>query len=331
MHATEFLKNADLSADIPLVAVYGGQRYLKQAVLQRLIGVVLDGDDASLSTFAGKDVEWATVADELFTVSMWSDRRLVSVQDADDFVSKFRERLENYLDKPARKSTLVLDVKSWTKTTRLAKRLAKVGFALDCAPLKGAELMRWLTATSQQRYGKKLERSAAQLLIELAGEDLGLLDQELAKLANYAGERGRIDPEDVRALVGGWKAETTWAMTDALRAGNLDLALSCLDKLLVAGEPPQKILGGLNFVFRKLAKATELARQGQQLNFALKDAGVFPRDINSSAAYLRRVGRPQAEKLLARLLEADLSLKGSSGLSHRLQLEELMLQLTGRG
>jgi DNA polymerase III subunit delta len=131
----------------------------------------------------------------------------------------------------------------------------------------------------------------------------------------------------VSTLVGGWKAETTWVMIDALQEGNLGLALTCLDKLLTAGEAPQKILGGINYTFRRLAQATELARQGTSLNAALKQAGV--RKIDLSSRYLRRIGRPRAEKFHAWMLEADANLKGSSRLSERMHLEELLVRLSG--
>jgi len=225
---------------------------------------------------------------------------------------------------------LVLDVKTWSKTTRLAKAVAKTGLAIDCSELSGGELVRWLSESVQTQHGKTLLRDAAALMVELAGNELGLLEQELAKLAAYVGDKDRIDAEAVRSLVGGWKAETTWAMVDALRDGRLGLAIKHLDKLLGGGEAPQRILGGLNFVFRKLAQATEAARQGTDLNAALKQSGVFPRDVNGSAQYLRRIGRPRAEKLFNRLLQADADMKGGSRLNERMQLERLLVDLSGK-
>ena len=49
----------------------------------------------------------------------------------------------------------------------------------------------------------------------------------------------------------------------------------------------------------------------------------------SNERYLRRVKRPRAEKILARLLKADSDLKGGSPLSDRLQMELLLLWLAG--
>jgi DNA polymerase-3 subunit delta len=332
MHAVAYLKDPAGHKTGPVIVLSGKVRHLKQAALRALAETVLgpDDDGIGLARFAGENADLKSVCDELLTVSMWGDRRMVVVEDADDFVSQNRAGLEKYLDRPAKKSVLVLDVKSWPKNTRLAKMVAKIGLPLECAELKTGELVRWLADESRSKYGKQLSRDAARLMVELAGNELGLLDQELGKLSAYVGDRPRIDAEDVRSLVGGWKAETTWAMTGAIRDGNLGLAMTCLDKLLTAGEAPQRVLGGINFVFRKYAQATELARQGTPLPAALQQAGVFPRDVSASAAYLRRIGRPRAEQLYQRLLTADRNLKGSSRLPPRLQLEHLLVGLSGK-
>ena len=333
MHATAFLKDSSKHPSGPVVVLSGDQRSLKQSVLASIRQITFgdaEDTDTSITRFSGKDAELTTVCDELLTVSMWNDQRIVVVDDADDFVKKNRAGLEKYVAKPSKKSILVLDVKSWPKNTRLAKTFAKIGLSVECTELRGNELNRYVVDAANQRHGKELTRNATQLLIELAGNNLGLLDQELAKLAAYVGDRNKIDVEDVRKLVGGWKAETTWAMVNAVRDERIGVALSCLEKLLVAGEAPQKILGGLNFVYRKLALATELARQGGSLNAAMNKAGLFPRDIGPSQRYLRRIGRSRAEKILNWLIEADNNLKGGSRVPEKLQLEQLLVRLSGK-
>ena len=67
-----------------------------------------------------------------------------------------------------------------------------------------------------------------------------------------------------------------------------------------------------------------------QLDQALRDAGVFPQAVGASSAYLRRIGRAKAERILNVLLETEAGLKGGSRLPERLQLEQLLLQLAGK-
>lgn len=334
MHATAFLQKPDAARIGSIVVLHGAEAGLKDAARQLIVRSVFENEEdaeAGLTRLAGGDAEWRRVRDELSTVSMFGDRRVVMVDDADEWVSEHRSSLEAYFDKPSRQSVFVLDVKTWRSNTRLAKKLANAGLELDCSELKGAALFQWLTSRAKSGYDKQMTRDAAGLMVELAGSGLSLLEQELAKVAAYVGEREKITVEDVRALVGGWKAETTWRMTDAVRDGQPAVALTALGKLLHSGEAPQKILGGVNYVFRKYARATELARDGASLRGALQQAGVFPRDIDSSERFLRRIGRPRAERIRARLVEADRNLKGGSRVSGRLQLEMLLLELSGAG
>ncbi len=329
MHATEFLQKPPETLPGVIVLV-GDERTLKLSVEQAIVAATLDGEDETPTKFAGRDTDLKSVRDELLTISMWGDLRVVIVEDASDFVSANRAGLETYAEKPAKKSLLILDVKSMPKNTRLYKIVDKSGLVVECSELKGAALNRWISDTARNGYDKSIESAAVGLLIELVGPNLGMLDQELSKLASYVGDLPNIDAEAVRRLVGGWKAETTWAMTDAVRDGRLGDALTALDKLLNSGESPYRILGGISYVFRKLTVATELSRQGATLKAALKQAGAFPHEVDPASAYLRRIGRPRAEQISNWLLTADTSLKGGSRISERAQLELLLVQLAGQ-
>lgn len=334
MHATEFLKRP-LETLVPrLLVLHGAESFLRQGCLQKIRGLVLGsaagGDDGlGESRFAGEELEWRTIRDELLTVSMFTRQRLVIVEDADEFISEFRSQLEEYADKPARKSVLVLIVKSWRKNTRLAKRIEQSGLELDCGEMKGKQLTGWLVEHTRDSYGKQLSPDSAALIVELAGTGLTLLDQELQKLTSYVGERTKITQDDVRVLVGGWKAETTWRMIDAIRDDQPGVALECLDSLLTAGEAAPKILGGMGFVFKKYARATELSRLGTHLRVALQQAGFRDFELGPAEQYLKRIRRPRAERILEQLAATDAGIKGGRREPERWQLERLILWLAG--
>jgi DNA polymerase-3 subunit delta len=253
----------------------------------------------------------------------------VVVEDADEFVSANRAALEKLVVSPPRGALLILDVKSWPKNTRLFKLVDKHGLALECRELSGAALTKWLQSHAQEQHGKTLDREAAMLIPQLAGDGLALLEQEIAKLAALVGDAPEITRDDVTRVVGGWRLETTWEMLDAVRDNRPAKALQALDKLLLAGEAPQKILGGVVYTFRKFADATERARQGGSLREALAAAGVFPQAIDAGEAYLRRIRFAKASRILALLIEADSDLKGGSRVDPRQLLERLFVRLSG--
>ena len=330
MHATAFLKSSEQKVGV-IAVLFGEEQYLKRAVFERLCRLVLGEDEEhlGLTRFAGDEADLKTVCDELLTISMWGSSRLVILDDADRFVSQYREGLEKYLQKPAKNSVLVLDVKGWPKTTRLAKAVAKIGLEVECGPLSGSDLVRWIAETARTEHGKTVTRETANLIYELAGDDLGLLEQELAKLSAYVGQRTTIEIADVETLVGGWGTETTWAIAAAVRRGETGEALDLLNQLLDAGESAHKILGGLTFVFRRLAQAVALSGQGTSLDRALGEAGVFPREIGESAAYLTAARSRGSAADLVSLARSRTRLKGRSSIPERQVLETLLVKLAG--
>lgn len=329
MHATEFLAKHNALPDVPVLVLFGAERYLKLEVLKLVSAGKADDDDVALTRLEGKQADLRSVCDELLTVSMFGDQRIVLIDEADEFVSKNRAGLEKYVASPSRTSLLVLDVKSWPKNTKLAKATDRIGLNLDCGELKGAALNKWLIRTASEIHQKQLEADTASLIVQLAGDSLGLLQQELEKLVSLVGDRDTITQEDVTRVVGGWRIETTWAMLDAVRDGKVGTAIEYLDKLILAGDAPQKILGGVTFTFRKLAEATERARQTRDLSGALRASGIFPNALADSERYLKRIGFDRASRILQLLIEADANMKGGSRIDPRLQLERLFVELAG--
>ena len=124
------------------------------------------------------------------------------VEDADDFVSRCRPELEDYVGKPSPCGVLMLVVDAWPGNTRLAKAVAKTGLPVDCrlpqqqygrtAYVDEKKIAKWLVGWAKTRHQAKLVPQAADALLEAIGPELGLLDQELAKLAIQAGVEGTI-------------------------------------------------------------------------------------------------------------------------------------------
>jgi len=327
MDSMAFLERIDRLQPLPLYVVHGDEDFLKREVIRGIRKRVLEGDDMAASIHEGDKAQLSEVCDELETVPFFGSRRLVIVEDADPFVTRFRAALEKRIARLPSSGVLVLELKSFPSNTRLYKLVADAS-SIACKAPAAFRLPQWCGQWCPARHGKQISSQAAALLVDLIGAEMGLLDQEMEKLAIYIGERGRIDPADVDKLVGQSRAENTWKIFDAIGAGNAAEALGMLDRLFDQGEEPMRLLGAFSMQLRRLAQAARLVVQGKPMASALQRVGVPPFAARGAEQQLKFLGRRRALKLYDWLLELDLGFKGGSPLPPRTLLERFVVQLS---
>lgn len=330
MDALAFIDKNGKTKRQPFYVLSGDEDFLKRRVLGLLVPLVLGDADPeyALTTFPGDKADFSTVRNELDSVSFFSDRRLVVVDQADPFVTRFRPQLEAYVAEPSAGGVLVLDVKAFPATTKLAKAVPDAAHIICKGPPE-YRLPLWSVDWCQTQYGKKLTTPAAQLLVELVGPAMGVIDQELQKLKDFVGDRPTIDVPDVDGLTGRSRGANVFKILDAVGDGKPAAALKILTELFEEGEAPLAILGAMGSQLRKLARAARMHKGGMNLDEALTKGGVpsWPQARDSARKQMRHLGMGRLLKIYDWLLETDSGLKGGSPLPDRLQIERLVVRL----
>jgi DNA polymerase-3 subunit delta len=351
VHAFDYLAAPKDHPPSAFCVVFGDQPFLKALALRAIRECILGDDpDAPFVTFQGNEAAWRDVMDEVATVALFGGggRRLAVVENADPFVTKHRQALEDYAARPKSSGVLVLEVGTWPANTRLYKFVDQHGLQIECrVPEKTAgrnrvvdtaRLKKWLTEWAKKQHQVKLNADAAAMLLDLVGPEFGLLDQDLAKLALFAGPGGTVTPDMVRDVVGGWKTKTAWELMDAAADGDAAEALRQLDHLLQSGEHPVALLAQFSWSLRRYAAATRIYEQAERegrrmpLSESLLEAGFrkWPQDaLTRAETQLRQLGRQRALALYTWLLETDLALKGTHSQEDRARfaLEKLFVRL----
>jgi DNA polymerase-3 subunit delta len=338
--ALGYLAHPDKHPTKPVCVLFGEEAFLKQQVLVSLRKQVLSGDDGEFSyrSFIGEEIEDPrSVFDELGTVALFGGgQRLVVVNDADPFVSDYRPMLEDYVANPKPTGVLVLEVKTWPKTTKLYKAVADKGLTIDCGTPPDGEVLKWMRSWAEKEHVAKFATGAAEGLLEIVGPQMGRLDQEIAKLALLAEQR-TITLDLVTANVGGWQVRKIWDMIGEAAAGNAGAALEMLDRLVAAGEQPVGLLAMLASKLRPLAAATRAYQHAESMGRRISlrqaitesSAKVWPQMLEEAERNMQQLGRERTGQIYRWLLEADLAIKGSKskGNGPRMVLEELIVRL----
>lgn len=349
VHAFEFL-NAS-SDDLPaLVVLVGEESLLRRLVIQRILEFA--GTDAAegLVRRVGNEATWNDVRDDLASRSLFhSTSNLVHVLEADGLVSASRAQLEDYAASESSSSTLILELSTFPANTRLAKIADGQGLVISCRPpetkigkrteIDVHSMVKWLVPYAKSRYGLHMSARQMERVVELVGDQMGLIDSEVSKLALFADPHGKVTDTQVDDVVGGWRTQTTWELLDAACAGNAASAIQQLDRLIQSGEPQQAIFGAISWSLRRFAAAVRVVhaqeRSGSRPDLAAALASVevptFPKDrFQRVVSQLRQIGRKRAGRLYRQLLSADLKMKGSHAAPDRARfvLEQLIFSLS---
>jgi DNA polymerase-3 subunit delta len=313
------------SSRLPIYVLIGDDPYLRDQARNRIIrDLIGQADPQTCVSSHDADAALADVLDDLRTLAFLAEHRVVIVRQADPFVSKYRQQLEDYLARPAATGSLILEVASLPKNQRLYKAADKVGRIVHCKQPTGRDLIAWIRDEAERR-GKKIQPQAASMLADWAGADLAQLSGELEKLATYVGKRDAIAPEDVAAVVPALAAAADFELTNALIAGDLSRALGALPAMLQARGDEFKALGILRWHLHKalaVAQGIAAGRRGEQVAAANKVPRFLTRDF---AAMVQGRGLAGIQGDMRRLLAADLAMK--TGAEPRAAMRDLVVGL----
>jgi len=284
------------------------------------------GDEA-VEVLGADAVSGEDVATSLNSLGLFGAGRLVIVQGVEQWKKADVEALGGYLSDPVTGNVLALVCAEAPRDDTLAKLAVRFGgevLGFDIPKPKDPSV--WVRS-ELARLGAQATDDAARRLVEIAGDDIALLEQEVEKLATWAaGEQ--IGPREVEQLAIPANESPTWALSDGWGARDVAEVASACEAELEKGVEPFLIAV-------RLAAQVGLVRAVQ----ALADEGLGARDIakrlkkhefriRKAMGHAERYSRDELDASVIRLAELDAALKGASRLSNELELERALIEIT---
>jgi DNA polymerase III subunit delta len=295
-------------------------RRLKDRVGESAAEVLAAGDAS------GEDVVAACNAQGLFA----TEGRAVVVNDVERWRSADAKALERYLRDPAPATVLALVADGIKRESQLAKLCAKAGEA-KFYDVPKSKLPSWVGQRFRQ-LGAHADQEACRLLVELVGDNVVELDNEVRKLATWAAEE-TVDATAVSLLAAGRAEVEIFALTDAWGARDVVSALSAAERILE--RPTGTRRDEISRIVGRLAAHVQRVRESQ----ALAAAGLSPREgasrLKRNPYYVQKLfaqassfTAEELENALVRVAALDLAVKGESKLPSDLELDRALVEAT---
>jgi DNA polymerase-3 subunit delta len=285
----------------PVYALVGADSLLQLQHLAEIVRLV--GKDAQRIDLDGERAELAEVLDEVRCFAMFGSGKVVAVQNADAFITRFREQLEEYVANPSDSAVLVLRLASLPANQRIYKAIAKTGTIEKCEAPK--DLPRWIIDRGRSAHALVVMPDAARLLADFVGDDLARLDNELAKLALTVGD-GKVRPQDVASGVAFQREQAMSEMVNALAAGKPAEAVLRWRRLLQSDSSTEfRAVTWLAIWLTNVRRALVMKRSGMQPGAIASALRIWPPQMQKpfmdTAINLGEKGVARAIDLLAEL------------------------------
>ncbi|NPV29247.1 MAG: DNA polymerase III subunit delta [Firmicutes bacterium] len=301
--------------DFPHLLLLHGEEFLARELIWRL-RARLEAQGESLDW-----LEWEGEAGErelaaaLATPSFGHTRRLVVAGDPPLSV------IARYLEASNPSLVLVLLFKTKIKPAEQVYRIGEEkGWVVECAPLRGKELLRWMQEEARSR-GKELPPAAGEYLRFLCGDNLAQIRQEIEKASLFLGPGRRAITVAVLEKVGSRTAgRSVFELVDSLAERKAEAAREVLADLLGQGHPPALLVSLLSRHFLQLLEAACLQKEGVPPSRIPEVMEIHPyaaKKLLKQANYYRI---EEIEEILASLLLLDRAIKEGRG-APRLLLE----------
>jgi DNA polymerase-3 subunit delta len=256
--------------------------------------------------------------------------RLVVVEGVEAWKAPDAKAVADYLKAPAPGTTLALVAGELKKDAPVAKAVAGVGEVLIWdVPQRG--LQSWVAEQVKLR-GATADAEACRLLLELVGDDLYDLANEVDKLATWAGGE-RISDTDVELLVAPRAQSPGFALTDAWGARDVAAVLRSSERMLErTGDPRSKtiprVVGSLTSHVARIRACQKLDAEGIPSKEAAGRLKMHPFYVQKLYAQSRNYSPEELQDVTVRLAELDHALKGGSRLANDLELERALVEIT---
>ena len=256
------------------------------------------------------------------------DNRLVIAEGVETWKAAEVKVAAEYLKTPTPGTVLALVAHELKKDSPLAKAVAKSGDVLVYDAPRKRDLPTWVARQFEQ-LGTAADRDACRLLVDVVGDELELVRNEIDKLATWAGDEP-VTTATVTALASAAAEVSVFEVSDAWGRRDTAAVLAAVESLLErsGGRELPRLVGLLANHVSRVRACQALAAEGIRPRDAASRLKLHPYAAEKAFGHAVNFSADELGEATVQLAALDHALKGGSRLGGELELERTLVQIT---
>ncbi|MDX3237797.1 DNA polymerase III subunit delta [Streptomyces sp. ME03-5709C] len=292
----------------PVTIAVGQEDLLLDRAVREVVQAARAADaDTDVRDLTPDALQPGTLA-ELTSPSLFAERKVVVVRNAQDLSADTVKDVKSYLDAPVEEITLVLLHAGGAKGKGLLDAARKAGAREVACPKMTKPADRLAFVRQEFRtLGRSATPEACQALVDAIGSDLRELASACAQLA--ADVEGAVDAAVVARYYTGRAEATGFEVADLAVTGRAAEALERLRWAIAVGQPLPGITFALASGVRSIGKLASAPRGARPADLA-RELGMPPWKIDRVRQQMRGWSGDGVSAALRAVAEADAAVKG---------------------
>lgn len=317
---------------------YGSEEYLKQFYANRICSkFVTEGSEMfSLRRFDGKDNTLDDVYEGAESISFMSEYTVVIARDfqLDALNEKDKEVFLSFLQNAPSSSITIFWMDSIDVQPKNSKwkwvidSFIKYATAVNFEKPTGRELRRLVCAYAGKQ-GCPMSDKTASYLIEICGDSLNILFNEIQKASSFAGLGNEITAEHIDSVAVRSLEAKVFDLSRLILNGNAQGALELLHTLMLQKAEPIDIFGVILTAFVDIYRVKVSVGGGESVTYPAKLFDYKNKEfrLTNSNRFASKLSAEQIRECFDCFTESDYALKSTSQ-SGELILEKLIVRLS---
>ncbi|WP_257346093.1 DNA polymerase III subunit delta [Pseudalkalibacillus decolorationis] len=330
----QHLKNQSYSS---LYLLYGKEKYILNYTRNMILNSALEEGTADFnrSTYDMEELPIETAIEDAETLPFMGEYRIVVIENpyfltgakSKSKVEHSLSRLESYLKNPSTQSIIIFDApyEKLDERKKVVKLLKKQAYVVHAEKINEKMLKDWIQHAAQQE-NVQISNDAIERLIQLQGEELGLLINEVKKMAVYVGEGGQIETLTVDELISRSLESNVFTLVEHVVHRRIDQAIRIVYDLLKQNEEPIKLMALLARQFRIILQTKQLTAQGFTEKKMASALSLHPYAVKVASRQSKAFSESELKNLLIQSADADFKMK-TGQIDKKLALELFITDL----
>jgi DNA polymerase-3 subunit delta len=298
---------------LPIYYLFGEDFFLLQSTLKtiEIAASSFITSDFDKETFYGDSKSLGDALEFASAFPFGSEKKLIIFRQFEKV--KDKKLLKDYAESPIDFTILVIlhDGQISSLDSEPYKTLSKNNFIFEAKELKGKNLLKWIIRHIESQ-NKTISEENAQLLIDISGENRGMLEGQLEKIITFMNSENEITFKHINELSTRLKQYTIFDLQNAIGKKEKDRALEIGYNLLDNGIELIFIVAMLTRYFTGISRIKELNKMNVPDVQAARIVGTHPFYYKDYQKTHTIYSNSDLANAFRALLKADLSLKTTS-------------------